>query len=160
MAKVDTKIKLKKAKSIASEIMEKLEPHFTKALVTGSIRREMDEIGDIDIAVIPKDTLKDNIGSIMELSTKIGKKQIFGTFKGRPINLFLTDDQSWGAQIMASTGPAQYNIRKRFLVKRKGLKLNQYGLFNAKSGEYLAGKTEKNIYDYLGWSNTTPSERK
>ena len=159
MAKVDTKIKLKKAKAIASEIMDKLEPHFTKALITGSIRRGMDEIGDIDIAVIPKDTLKDNVGDIMELSTKIGKKQIFGTFKGRPINLFLTDKQSWGAQIMAATGPARYNIRKRFLVKRKGLKLNQYGLFNAKSGEYLAGKTEKDIYNYLGWSNTVPAER-
>lgn len=159
MAKVDTKIPLQEAKNIASEIMDKLEPHFTKALVTGSIRRGIDEIGDIDIAVIPKDTLRDNVDDIMEV-TNDGKKQIFGTFKGRPINLFLTDDQSWGAQIMASTGPAQYNIRKRFLVKRKGLKLNQYGLFNAKSGEYLAGKTEKNIYDYLGWSNTTPSERK
>ena len=60
---------------------------------------------------------------------------------------------------MAATGPARYNIRKRFLVKRKGLKLNQYGLFNAKSGEYLAGKTEKDIYNYLGWSNTAPAER-
>ena len=159
MAKGDTKIKLKKSKAIASEIMDKLEPHFTKALITGSIRRGMDEIGDIDIALIPKDTLKDNVGDIMELSTKIGKKQIFGTFKGRPINLFLTDKQSWGAQIMAATGPARYNIRKRFLVKRKGLKLNQYGLFNAKSGEYLAGKTEKDIYNYLGWSNTAPAER-
>ena len=158
MAKVDTKITLKKAKEIASDIMDKLEPHFTKAVVAGSIRRGMEEIGDIDIALIPKDTLKDNIADIMKLSTKIGKKQIFGTYKGRPINLFLTDKQSWGAQLMASTGPARYNIRKRFLVKRQGMKLSPNGLFNGK-GEYLVGKTEKDIYDYLGWSNKAPAER-
>ena len=139
-------------------MMDKQEPHFTKAVVAGSIRRGMDEIGDIDIALIPKDTLKDNIEDIMKLSTKIGKKQIFGTFKGRPINLFLTDKQGWGAQLMAATGPARYNIRKRFLVKRQGLKLSPYGLFDA-NGEYLAGKTEKDIYDYLGWANKTPAER-
>jgi len=158
MAKVSTKITLKKAKEIASEIMDKLEPHFTKAVVAGSIRRGKEEIGDIDIALIPKDTLKDNIEDIMKLSTKIGKKQIFGTFKGRPINLFLTDKQSWGAQLMAATGPARYNIRKRFLVKRQGMKLSPNGLFNGK-GEFLAGKTEKDIYDYLGWTNTAPAER-
>jgi len=158
MSKVDTKIKLQEAKEIAEKIMDKLEPHFTKALVTGSIRRGKDEIGDIDIAVIAKDTLRDHVGDIMKV-TNDGKKQIFGIFKGRPINLFLTDKQSWGAQIMAVTGPARYNIRKRFLVKRKGLKLNQYGLFNVKSGKYLAGKTEKDIYDYLGWANKAPAER-
>ena len=60
---------------------------------------------------------------------------------------------------MTATGPAVYNIRKRFLVKRKGLKLNEYGLFKVSSGEYLAGKTEKDIYDYLGWANKAPCER-
>ena len=158
MAKVDTKITLQKAQSIASDLMSELKPHFAKALVTGSIRRGKEEIGDVDIALIPKDTLRDHVGDIIDV-TNDGKKQIFGTFQGRPVNLFLTDTQSWGAQIMAATGPARYNIRKRFLVKRKGLKLNQYGLFNAESGEYLAGKTEKGIYDYLGWAKTAPAER-
>ena len=50
---------------------------------------------------------------------------------------FPYDETGWGAQLMASTGPAQYNIRKRFLVKRKGLKLSEYGLFNRDSGEYI-----------------------
>ena len=61
---------------------------------------------------------------------------------------------------MTSTGPAQYNIRKRFLVKRKGLKLSEYGLFNRDSGEYISGRTESDIYVSLGWSIKCPTERK
>ena len=121
MAKVDTKITLQKAQSIASDLMSELKPHFAKALVTGSIRRGKEDIGDIDIVLIPKDTLFDQIGNIMEV-TSGGKKKIYGTYRGRPINLFLTDTKGWGAQLMTATGPAQYNIRKRFLVKRKGMK--------------------------------------
>ena len=129
-----------------------------KHLVAGSIRRGKEEIGDIDIVLIPKDTLFDHIDDIIEV-TSGGQKKIYGTYRGRPINLFLTDTKGWGAQLMTATGPAQYNIRKRFLVKRKGLKLNEYGLFTADTGEYLAGKTEKDIYDYLGWNNKAPAER-
>ena len=71
----------------------------------------------------------------------------------------MTDDKSWGAQLMTATGPANYNIRKRFLVKRKGLRLNEYGLFDRESGDYLVGRSEKEIYEYLGWTNRKPSER-
>jgi len=158
MAKVDTKITLKKAQDMAADLIGELAPHFTKALVAGSIRRGKEEIGDIDIVLIPKDTLFDHIDDIIEV-TSGGQKKIYGTYQGRPINLFLTDTQGWGAQLMTATGPAQYNIRKRFLVKRKGLKLNEYGLFTADTGEYLAGKTEKDIYEYLGWTHRGPEER-
>ena len=158
MAKVDTKITLQEAQDMAADLIGELAPHFTKALVAGSIRRGKEEIGDIDIVLIPKDTLFDHIDDIIEV-TSGGQKKIYGTYRGRPINLFLTDTKGWGAQLMTATGPAQYNIRKRFLVKRKGLKLNEYGLFTADTGEYLAGKTEKDIYEYLGWTHRGPEER-
>jgi DNA polymerase (family 10) len=158
MAKVETKVTLQEAQDMAADLIGELAPHFSKALVAGSIRRGKGDIGDIDIVLIPKDTLFDQIGNIIEV-TSGGKKKIYGTYRGRPINLFLTDTQGWGAQLMTATGPAQYNIRKRFLVKRKGMKLNEYGLFTADTDEYLAGKTEKDIYDYLGWNNKAPAER-
>jgi len=36
----------------------------------------------------------------------------------------------------------------RIIARTKGFKLNQYGLF--KKGKYVAGKTEKEIYEALG----------
>lgn len=159
MSKVETKITLKEAQTLGNELVKELTPHIEKSMIAGSIRRECEEIGDIDIVIIPKESLFDHIDNIVEVSQG-GQKKIFGTYKGRPINLFLTDETGWGAQLMASTGPAQYNIRKRFLVKRKGLKLNEYGLFNRESGEYISGRTENDIYISLGWSCKSPTERK
>jgi len=159
MSKVETKITLKEAQKLGNELVKELTPHIEKSMIAGSIRRECEEIGDIDIVIIPKESLFDHIDNIVEVSQG-GQKKIFGTYKGRPINLFLTDDTAWGAQLMASTGPAQYNIRKRFLVKRKGLKLSEYGLFNRESGEYISGRTETDIYVSLGWSIKCPTERK
>jgi len=158
MSKVDKKITLKEAQKLGAELVNELTPHIEKSMIAGSIRRECEEIGDIDIVIIPKESLFDHIDNIIVISQG-GKKKIFGDYKGRPINLFLTDESGWGAQLMASTGPAQYNIRKRFLVKRKGLKLNEYGLFNRKSGEYISGRTENDIYISLGWSCKCPTER-
>lgn len=158
MALVDTRVTLQEAQDMAADLIAELSPHFTKALVAGSIRRGKEEIGDIDIVLIPKESLFTHVADIIEV-TSGGKKKIYGTYRGRPINLFITDTKGWGAQLMTATGPAQYNIRKRFLVKRKGMKLNEYGLFTADTGEYLAGKTEKDIYDYLGWTNRGPEER-
>jgi len=159
MSKVDKKITLKEAQKLGNELVNELSPHIEKSIIAGSIRRECEDIGDIDIVIIPKESLFDHIDNIVEVSSG-GQKKIYGEYKGRPINLFLTDETAWGAQLMASTGPAQYNIRKRFLVKRKGLKLNEYGLFNRESGEYIVGKTENEIYQWLGWSCKSPLERK
>ena len=158
MAKVETKIKHKEASKLAGEIINEIRPLVETFQVAGSIRRGAEEIGDVDIVVIPKEGFREKVEEIIDI-TSSGKKKIYGNYKGTPINFFLTEDKSWGACLMTATGPAVYNIRKRFLVKRQGLKLNEYGLFKVSSGEYLAGKTEKDIYDYLGWANKTPCER-
>ena len=158
MAKVEEKIKHKEASKLAKEIIDEIRPLVETFQVAGSLRRGADEIGDIDIVVIPKEGFIEKVENLIEITTN-GKRKIYGTYKGIPINFFITEEKSWGACLMTATGPAVYNIRKRFLVKRKGLKLNEYGLFKVSSGEYLAGKTEKDIYDYLGWADKAPCER-
>ena len=143
---------------MAGEIINEIRPLVETFQVAGSLRRGAAEIGDIDVVVIPKEGFIEKVENLIEITTS-GKRKIYGNYKGIPINFFVTEEKSWGACLMTATGPAVYNIRKRFLVKRQGLKLNEYGLFKVSSGEYLAGKTEKDIYDYLGWTNTAPAER-
>ncbi len=41
------------------------------------------------------------------------------------------------------TGSKAHNIRIREMAVRKGLKLNEYGLFDAKTGKLLAAETEE-----------------
>ena len=158
MAKVEAKIKHKEASKLAKEIIDEIRPLVETFQVAGSLRRGAEEIGDVDIVVIPKEGFTEKVDEIIKV-TSSGKRKIYGTYKGTPINFFMTEEKSWGACLMTATGPAIYNIRKRFLVKRMGFKLNEYGLFKVSSGEYLAGETENDIYDYLGWEHKTPSER-
>ena len=49
------------------------------------------------------------------------------------------------------------SIGLRVIAKRKGMKLNQYGLF--KDGKRIAGKTEKEIYHALGREWKSPEKR-
>ena len=69
---------------------------------------------------------------------------------------------------MHNTGPSRYNIRKRALIKKMGGVLNQYGLYmpmalnltdDNDDYEYIAGKTEQEIYDALGWTYCKPEDR-
>ncbi len=151
----------KEAVKMALELQTELDKICNKATVAGSIRRGKEEIGDIDIVVIPKnlDTFYDDVKKIIEFEYG-AKKKVFGMYHGRPINIFITNEESWGAQLMTATGPAHYNIRKRSLVKKRGYLLNEYGLFDRESNEYIVGATEKEIYEFLGWTNRPPNERK
>ena len=47
----------------------------------------------------------------------------------------------------------------RSAAKRKGLKLNEYGLFDRDTNEYLGGATEEEIYDLLGRTYKPPEMR-
>jgi DNA polymerase/3'-5' exonuclease PolX len=60
---------------------------------------------------------------------------------------------------MFATGPVERNKRQRQHARRQGMVLNQYGLFNEATGEVLASKTEKDIYDALGETYREPWER-
>tara|TARA_B100000131_G_scaffold306607_1_gene333877 strand:+ start:176 stop:691 length:516 start_codon:yes stop_codon:yes gene_type:complete len=130
--------------------------------IVGSIRQGKDMIGDIDIVVIPKIApaeFLERCKDIIEYEYG-GKKKIFGMFMGRPINIFVTDESGYGACTYQMTGPAKYNIQMRGQAKRKGFRLNEYGLYNRETGEYVAGATERSIFEALGLEYKAPTERK
>ena len=65
---------------------------------------------------------------------------------------------------------ANPEIREKMSLSHKGkkrseeaikklLKLNEYGLFEIKTGKRIAGKTEKEIYDKLGVKMLNPEKR-
>ena len=37
------------------------------------------------------------------------------------------------------TGPADFNIKYRWMAKKRGMKLNEYGLFDRNTDAYIAG---------------------
>lgn len=147
---------------MALELQEEIQNFCEIVTIAGSIRQGKEMVGDVDIVVIPKDPVDEFVIKIKE---KIefeygGSKKLFGMYKDRPINIFITNKESYGACLYQSTGPAMYNVHKRRLAKNKGFKLNEYGLFNRETNEKVAGHTEESIFDALGWSYKAPTERK
>ena len=147
---------------VASKLSQALWPLCEIVTIVGSIRQGKEMIGDIDIVVIPKIAPAE----FLEKSKAIidyeygGKKKIFGMFMDRPINIFVTDKSGYGACTYQMTGPAKYNILMRRQAKLKGYRLNEYGLYKRDTGEYVAGATERSIFDALGIEYKAPTQRK
>ena len=146
---------------IANELCNRIDEFCEKYEVAGSIRQGKPMVGDVDIVIIPKTPVDEFIAKIKETIEFEygGTKKLFGMFMGRPVNIFITTPDSYGACLYQSTGPALYNVHKRQLAKSKGFKLNEYGLYNRETGEKVAGATEESIFEALGWKYTRPEDR-
>ena len=154
------KIELSLATEIANDLLDKLNQLCQRATIAGSIRRNKAIVGDLDFVLIPKDpdSFIDEVKEIINFEYGATKK-IFGIYRDRPINLFITTPGSYGACLYQCTGPATYNIRKRCLVKGRGFKLNEYGLFDKVDDKQIAGDTEESIFEAMGWKFKKPEER-
>ena len=152
----------KDALVVGAKLSQALWPLCKVVTLVGSIRQGKDMIGDIDIVVIPNiepGEFLEQCKSIIEYEYG-GKKKIFGMFMDRPINIFVTDESGYGACTYQMTGPAKYNIRMRMVAKKKGFRLNEYGLYDRESSEYVAGATERSIFEALDMEYRSPAERK
>jgi len=146
--------------NLANKIVHELRPFSKKIEIAGSIRRHKENPRDIDIVIIPKDKIK-----IKELMANKGKFLQGGEVKSRwriqgtNVELYYTTPDSWGATLLAYSSKKGAGIGLRIVARLKGFKLNQYGLFDRKTGEKIAGKTERKIYHALGRKWKKPEER-
>ena len=146
--------------NLSKKILKELKPFCKKIEVAGSIRRKSKDPKDIDIVLIPKDKNK-----IEEQMKKLGKFMQGGehesTWKinGIQIELYYTTKEKWGATLLAYSSKKGSGIGLRIVARMKGFKLNNYGLFNRKTGRRIAGKTEREIYSALGRPYKKPWER-
>jgi DNA polymerase (family 10) len=135
-----------------------LKPLSKKIEIVGSIRRQNPNPVDIDIVIIPKDKTK-----IFETLSKLGKlkeggdKKIYFNVNGSDVEIYFAEPEYWGAMLLAYSSKRGSGIGLRLVAKRQGFHLSQYGLF--KNGKFIAGKTEKEIYEALGRPYKKPELR-
>ena len=94
--------------------------------------------------------------SVGRACPRAGRYEVVGRHGRRPPDRPARDPSgSWGAAMIYFTGSKAHNIRIREMAVRQGLKLSEYGLFDAKSGDLLVADTEEAVYARLGmrtWS--------
>jgi DNA polymerase (family 10) len=130
----------------------------------GSLRRMKETIGDVDILVAAHRSapFMDALTALPHTAEVIAhgeKKTSVRTTTGLQVDLRVLPPASWGAGLQYFTGSKAHNIRTRAIAVRRGLKLSEYGLFDAESGESITSETEEEIYARLGLPWIPPTLR-
>jgi len=140
------------------------------ARIAGSLRRGKDAVRDVDVVFQGELTeeLHEALGKLGTIVAGGAKKvrmvlEVPGVkFKanevqGLQVDIVACAPEEFGACLMYLTGPHDYNVKMRSHAKGMGFKLNEKGLW--KGDERIAGATEKEIFEALNLSWTSPAGR-
>ncbi|NUT07198.1 MAG: DNA polymerase/3'-5' exonuclease PolX [Hamadaea sp.] len=154
------------ATAVAEEIVTALSrvPGCVSISIAGSLRRFRDSIGDVDILAAAEDSapLMEAFRSLPAASEVIGSgptKTSIRTRRGLQVDLRVVPPAAWGAALQYFTGSKAHNIRVREIAVHSKLKLSEYGLFDAETGELLVSRTEEEVYERLGLPWIPPTLR-
>jgi len=116
----------------------------------GSLRRGRETVGDIDILVSSSNShpvmdVFTHLSSVKEVIAKGDTKSSILTEGGLQMDLRVVPPESFGAALQYFTGSKPHNIALRERAIKRGLKVNEYGVFT-QDGEKIGGKTEEEVY--------------
>jgi len=118
-------------------------------VAAGSLRRMRETVGDIDI-LATADASSDiaerfvSYGEVKEVLSHGDTRSSVLLKSGIQVDLRVVPRESYGAALHYFTGSKAHNIAIRRLAQQRGLKLNEYGVFDGK--RRVAGDTEESAY--------------
>jgi DNA polymerase (family 10) len=160
-----TRIPIQKCYAI---INSKLLAVKDKMILVGSLRRGVPYIADIDALVDEKD-FKD----MVEYLSEEFKMLVTGATKASfivdeenmiQLDINIVNKTNMAFALLHHTGSANHNIKLRAIAKKRGLILNQYGLFTddekPEDRKRMHFNTEEEIFQELGVPYVEPKNRK
>ncbi|HKQ31864.1 MAG TPA: helix-hairpin-helix domain-containing protein, partial [Thermodesulfobacteriota bacterium] len=120
------------AESIVGEIAKI--PGTEGTILAGSLRRMRETIGDMDILTIADKTEAvvdafTGMKSVKDVLASGGTKGSVILKQGMQADLRVVGPESYGAALMYFTGSKAHNVKLRTLATKKGLKINEYGVY-------------------------------
>jgi DNA polymerase (family 10) len=156
---------LSTATTVAEEIVERLSAvrGARQCMVAGSLRRMKETIGDVDVLVAtaqPRPVMSafTTMPEVTEVVASGPTKSSIRTAAGLPADLRVVPPEAWGAALQYFTGSKPHNVALRAIAQRRGLKLSEYGLFEA-DGSLVASQSEEQVYGHLGLPWIPPTLR-
>ncbi len=139
---------------IATQLCKSLEASAERVAYGGSLRRMKEIVHDIDILAASTDVEKTmktflSLAFIEAVLAQGPTKASVRVQDDLQVDLRVVEPKSWGAAMHYFTGSKAHNIRMRERAIKQGLKLNEYGLFDA-NDKYVAGAQEEEIFEKLG----------
>jgi DNA polymerase (family 10) len=169
-------IPLATAEGLAKQIVEKLRSHCERIEIAGSIRRQKEKIGDIEIVAIPK-FIQDMFGELSDVHEldavnwqdwgtviKSGHKyKQIELIEGINLDLFIViPPAQWGVLFMLRTGSADFSHR---LVTPKNLGGILPSYLRVKDGAIWSSNhiiptpEEQDVFNLLGIGFIEPDKR-
>jgi DNA polymerase (family 10) len=135
------------------EDLKKIE-RVERADIAGSLRRRRETIGDFDLLVSSPDspralrefTRLPLVKQVIELGDTRATVIIEG---GVQVDVRAVAGESYGAALQYFTGSKQHNVHLRTLAQRKGLKVNEYGVFRGEK-RLTRSAEEDEVYRLVG----------
>lgn len=174
-----TPLPLPLARSLGNDLLERITPHIQRAELVGSIRREREEVGDVEILAEPEMVEKHDLFNPAQepkLEEIYGALRVQGTFEkkgpryvklrlgahvhdldhsGITVDLFLVHPPaSWGVQKVIRTGPSDYSRLVVTRIRRGGLRVKRGAVWIP--GE---GSTTMEIEGETYYRAETPEEK-
>jgi DNA polymerase (family 10) len=140
-------------------------PGIEKVEAAGSLRRGKETIGDLDLLVTgPKaaaalDHIVKHPKSQEVLGQGVNKASVTYGIERLQVDVRALPHESFGAAMQYFTGSKEHNVVLRTQAIKQGLTLNEYGLFTLEGNQRVAGETEEEIYQKLGYAWIPPEIR-
>lgn len=133
-----------------------------QAVVAGSYRRRQETVGDLD-AVASSEENKEVMERFVEYEDvdevlSEGEERTSVMLRsGLQVDLRVVPEKSFGTALLYFTGSQHHHVTLRDVSLKRDLKFNEYRLF--RGDKQIAGKTEEEIYQELGFSYIEPELR-
>jgi DNA polymerase (family 10) len=161
------------ARPVAEDLLAVLDRHADRTAAAGSLRRWRETVGDIDVLaaatnpepVVEAFTAWEDTAEVIEA----GSTRASVRARGSRVDLRVVVPGEFGAALQYFTGSREHNIRLRNRAIDRGLKVNEYGVFDVSAvedpeagqrvGEHVAGETEAGVYGAVGLPCIPPELR-
>jgi DNA polymerase (family 10) len=134
------------------------------AIAVGSFRRMKETLGDIDYLVVSDtpEVIMDYFASMPEVDQVVGKgpsKTFVKLNNGMDADLLVVPEESFGSALQYFTGSKEHDVALRKIAISKGLRLNEWGVYDDNNNRLIASSKEEEVYDILGLEWIPPEMR-
>jgi DNA polymerase (family X) len=138
-------------------------PACERAEVAGSLRRQKETIGDLDLVAASTDqqALADAFAEAPFADEILahGPTKVYIMCGGVEVDLRIVAPEAYGSLLHHFTGGQAHNIALRERAVKMGLNISEYGLAKAGTHEYEPVASEEEIYSRLGLAYIPPELR-
>ena len=160
---------LSEAEALIRPVMDHLRDvdGLLELAVAGSYRRRTETVGDMDLLACAEEGSEQAImdrfvafPSVVRVDSAGATKGSVELRSGLEIDLRIVPRDSWGAALLYFTGSKEHNVALRARAVKRGLRVNEWGVFVVpeasgdaeapeEAGERLGGATEEEPYQLL-----------